>query len=132
MNIKWAEHGYPRKYAVRNRTLIKATNDFLDELVGSPERDAYLGFAKLLIKRGFIEEGSDGYQFIGRLTPARKCALKHLPRALNNLMKENAVRYKGENMSHILHGFGEKKSTFEVTIYPSQIEQMRRLLEGLS
>jgi type II secretory pathway component GspD/PulD (secretin) len=132
MNIDWTEHGYPRKYAVRSKTLIKATNDFLDELVSSPKKNAYLGFAELLIDRGFIKEESEGYQFIGRLTPARKAALKHLPSALNNLMEKNAIQYKGTTKSHILYGFGEEKNTFEVTISPSQIEQMRRLLEDLT
>ena len=32
MNINWTEHGHPGNYVVRERTLIKAVNDYLDIL----------------------------------------------------------------------------------------------------
>ena len=54
MNINWEEHGHPGNYTVRNGTLIRAVNDYLDELNLSNE--PYHGFASHLTNLGSLKK----------------------------------------------------------------------------
>lgn len=130
MNINWEEHGHPGNYTVRNGTLIKAVNDYLDEL--NLSREPYHGFASHLTNLGFIEEGNDGYQFTAVLTPARKRDLHHLPAALGSLAMSNLEQeYRPNQMVFLLSGFKQRGSGAITALDPTKLLEMKRLLEDL-
>lgn len=128
MNINWEEHGHPGNYVVREGTLIKAVNDYLDEL--NLPREAYHGFASHLTNLGFIEEGSDGYQFTAVRTQARKRDLYHLPAALESLARSNA-KYRPNQLVYVLSGFKQEGQEVITALDPSKLRKMKRLLEDI-
>lgn len=130
MNINWEEHGHPGNYTVRNGTLIKAVNDYLDELNLSGE--PYHGFASHLTNLGFIEEGGDGYQFTAVLTQARKRDLYHLPAALGSLAMSNLEQeYRPNQMVHVLSNFQSQGQVVVTALDPTKLLAMKRLLEDI-
>ena len=130
MNINWTEHGHPGNYTVRNGTLIKAVNDYLDEVNSS--RDPYHDFASRLARLGFIEEGSDGYQFTAVLTPARRRDLYHLPAALGSLAMSNLEQgYRPNQLVYVLSSFRQEGQEPITALDPTKLLAMKRLLEDI-
>lgn len=130
MNINWEQHGHPGNYTVRNGTLIKAVNDYLDELNLSGE--PYHDFASHLANLGFVEEGSDGYQFTAVRTPARKRDLHHLPAALGSLAMSNLEEgYRPNQMVYVLSSFSQVGQTVKTALDPTKLLAMKRLLEDI-
>lgn len=128
MNINWTEHGHPGNYVVRERTLIKAVNDYLDIL--NMSGDPYDSFASHLTALGFIEEESDGYQFTAIRTPARKRDLHHLPAALGSLARSNA-KYRPNQLVYVLSGFKQEGQEVITALDPSKLRKMKQLLEDI-
>jgi len=130
MNINWEKHGHPGNYLVKNGTLIKAVNDYLDELNLSTE--PYHGFASHLASLGFIKEGGDGYQFTAVLTPARKRDLLHLPPALGSLAFSNLEQeYRPSQLVHVLSSFQQVGQEVVTALDPTKLLEMKRLLEDI-
>lgn len=129
MNINWEKHGHPGNYIVRRGTLIKAVNDYLDELNFS--RDAYHGFASHLTMLGLIGRGDKGYQFTGSLTQARKRDLYHLPSALGSLAASNWEQYRPNQRVYVLNNFQQTEQEVITTLDPTKLLEMRRLLEDI-
>ena len=126
MNINWEAHGHPGNYQLRDGTLLRIVNGYLDRVIS--DNDPYNGLALTLVSRGLVAEVNGRYRFVGRLTHARKRDLNLLPKMLKSLAKEHKQQWDGLTMSHLLAQVNGANASLE----PAKLLQMSKLMEELA
>ena len=126
MNINWEAHGHPGNYQLRDGTLLRIVNGYLDRLIS--DNNPYDGLALTLVSRGLVAKVNGKYHFAGKLTPARKRDLHLLPKMLKSLAEKNKEQWDGLTVSHLLAQFNGNITPLE----PAKLLQMSKLMEELA